>query len=62
MKHNEINELQIAPGEYEAPRIISHSAEHLKGMTIDVNACNSNFGGGRIDESSESDEERAVTY
>lgn len=46
---------------YEPPRILSHSAEHLEGMTIDVNACTSAFGARRSDDDKSSGDD-AVTY
>ncbi len=47
---------------YEPPRIVSHSAEHLRGMTIDINACNSQFGGGALKDSDSDKDDEAVTY
>lgn len=46
---------------YEPPRIISHSAKKLDGMTIKVDACTSAFGAGKSAESDEKDDQ-AVTY
>lgn len=53
-------------GGYQPPRIVSHSAEHLRKMTIDVNACNSAFGAKSADEGQEGGDEggkdEAVAY
>jgi len=49
--------------EYVPPRVISHSARRLSDMTIEVNACNSQFGaGGLKDSESEEEKDQTVTY
>lgn len=55
-------------GGYQAPRISAHSAEQLRHMTIDINACNSAFGANSLKDGSEGEGEdsgkgeEAVSY
>lgn len=67
MNHDELKaelaSLLGSGGGYEPPRVISHSAQHLRGMTIDINACNSQFGGGALkDSESDKEDDEAVAY
>lgn len=50
------------PPSYEAPRIVSHSAEVLRGMTINVNACSSGFGSDPLSNSEAQEGDGPVTY
>jgi hypothetical protein len=48
------------PSTYQPPRLITHSAEGLDGLTLHVNACTSAFGAAKSTDDSK--DEESVVY
>ncbi|MDK2971214.1 MAG: hypothetical protein PWP23_969 [Candidatus Sumerlaeota bacterium] len=57
---SQVSENAGLPDAYEAPRILTHSAADLDGMTLHVNACTSAFGASKS--SDDSKDEESVVY